>query len=513
MKRIWSRATVADRLLFMASLGVLTASVLVVSVSDRRPNAASEDEEFYRFVDVAAEVYSEIRAKYVDEVEPSKVLESALTGMFKALDEHSQYLTPDMLKSLEKDTSGEFTGIGIHISSRQGVLTVIAPIPGTPAADAGLQPWDRIVEIEGESTEGMTIVDAVQRLTGPAGTSVSFKVWRAGEEELLDFTIKRANVEVVSVHSKMLEGNIAYVRLVRFSENTTRDARRAILDLKRQGAKSLILDLRFNSGGLLSEAISISDMFVEKGDLIVSTKGRLRGQNREYRAESDPIVRMPTFVLVNEGSASASEIVAGALQDHALAVIIGPAGKNTFGKGSVQTIGSLNHTLSDDADGNPQAGAMRLTTARYYTPSGRSIHHLGITPDIGVPIDREHEIELIRHGLLGDVFTGEDWRLPKPEEGDAQEEAPAGAVLQNGAEPEAPEGEAAQEGAESDKEFYRVDKPEMVEDDFVDVVLEEAVKQMKIYMILEGSRQTASRGGGLDALAAMAAGGALAEKP
>jgi carboxyl-terminal processing protease len=224
-------------------------------------------------------------------------------------------------------------------------------------------------------------------------------------------------------------------------------------------------------------------------------------------------VRIPTFVLVNEGSASASEIVAGALQDHALGVIIGPAGKNTFGKGSVQTIGSLVHTLSDDTNGNPQSGAMRLTTARYYTPSGRTIHEVGITPDIGVPIEREHEIELIRHGLLGDVFTGEDWRLPKPAEGEEPEETPAGAVLQNGAEPEAPEADAAQDGTEEDKEFYRLDKPEMVDDDFVDIVLEEAVKQMKIYMILEGSRQTAGRGGGLDALAAMAAGGALAEKP
>lgn len=485
MTRIWSKATPGDRWLFGVSLAVLVAAITVVGLQGKRGLASTSDEEFYRFVDVAAEIYSEIRAKYVDEVEASRVLEAGLSGMFRALDEHSQYLTPDMLRGLERDTSGEFTGIGIHISSRQGVLTVIAPIPGTPAAEAGIQPWDRIVEIGGESTEGMTIVDAVQRITGPAGTEVDLKIWRAGERDLLDFTLRRAHVEVRSVHHRMIGDDIAYVRLARFSENTTRDARRAILDMKRQGAKGLILDLRFNSGGLLNEAIDIADMFVDKGDLIVSTRGRLRSQNREYRASTDPIVRMPTFVLVNEASASASEIVAGALQDHALAVIIGPAGKSTFGKGSVQTIGALSRSMTDDEHGNPQRGALRLTTALYYAPSGRTINKVGVTPDIGVPLTRRHEMELARHGLHGDVFTGEDWRVPEDAEPDAEEGANGSAPIHQ----ERNDGPAPD--AQSDRAFYDLEIPEAVTEEFVDVLLEEAVKQMRIYMILDGTRRTA----------------------
>jgi len=197
-------------------MGLLVLSLTLLGLKDHRLHAASEDEEFYRFVDVAAEVYNEIRTKYVDEVESRYVLEGALSGMFRALDEHSQYMNPDMLKSLERDTSGEFSGIGIHITKRQGLLTVIAPIPGSPAAEEGLQPWDRIIEIEGETTEGMELQDAVELLTGPAGTKVSFKVYRRGEADTLEFTVTRANVEIQSVFYKMLDDSIGYVRLSRF---------------------------------------------------------------------------------------------------------------------------------------------------------------------------------------------------------------------------------------------------------------------------------------------------------
>ncbi|MBI5154214.1 S41 family peptidase [Candidatus Poribacteria bacterium] len=459
-------------------------ALALVGLQDRQLQAAGEDEEFYRFVDVAAEVYNEINTKYVDEVESRKVLEGALSGMFSALDEHSQYMNPDMLKSLEKDTTGEFSGIGIHITKRQGVLTVIAPIPGTPAAEAGIQPWDRIIEIEGETTEGMSMTDAVDKLTGPAGTSVTFKVYREGEAEPLEFTLKRANVEVKSVHFTMFEDNIGYIRIARFSENTARDVRLALLDLKGKGMQGLLLDLRHDPGGLLREAIDVSDLFVEKGEMIVSTKGRLRSQNREYRAMTDPIINVPTFVLVNEGSASASEIVAGALQDHHLAVIIGPAGKNTFGKGSVQTIANLTHSMVDDEDGNPMTSALRLTTAKYYVPSGRTIPNVGITPDIGVPLTKKQELELIRHGMYGDVSTGEDFHVPdpaaEPAEGEAEEPETGAPKLQLQRE------EDLKLKEDSDSPFYDVKKPELVEkDDFVDVLLDEAKKQMKIYMILQ----------------------------
>lgn len=480
---LWKRAPRSDRFFFLSAVGLLVLSLLLVGLRDSQIRAASEDEEFYRFVDLAAEVYTEIQTKYVDEVEPRKVLESAIAGMFAALDEHSQYLTPDMLTSLEKDTSGEFSGIGIHITSRQGLLTVIAPIPGTPAAEAGIQPWDRIIEIEGESTEGMLLNDAVKRLTGPAGTQVTFKIYREGEREPLEFTLTRANVEVDSVHHQMMNEQIGYVRLTRFSEKTSRELRRALLDMKSQGMEGLILDLRFNSGGLLREAIDVSDFFVNKGEMIVSTKGRLRSQNREYRAVSDPIVQVPMFVLVNQGSASASEIVAGAIQDHKIGVVIGPAGKNTFGKGSVQTIGGLNHSMMDDENGNPMESALRLTTAKYYTPSGRTIHNTGITPDIGVPLPKNHEIELARHGLLGDVSTGEDYHVPTPDElEDSQEETTPGVEIQ--LQREIDDSEVKKPG----EQFYQVEKPKLLtEDDFVDIQLEEAMKQMKIYMILRNS--------------------------
>ncbi len=482
----WKQATRGDRFLFLMSVGLLAFSVLLVGIHDRRLQASTEDEEFYRFVDVAAEVYSEIKNKYVEEVDSRTVLEGALSGMFRALDEHSQYMNPDMLKSLERDTSGEFSGIGIHISKRQGLLTVISPIPGSPAAEVGLQPWDRIIEIEGETTEGMDLSDAVKKLTGPSGTKVTFKVYRAGEKEPLEFTVTRQRMEIESVHSKMLENNIGYVRLTRFSENTTRDVRRALLEMKSQGMEGLIIDLRYNTGGLLKEAIDTADLFVDKGEMVVSTKGRMTNQNREYRSENEPICRLPLFVLVNEGSASASEILAGAIQDHRLGVILGPAGKNTFGKGSVQTISELYHTMTNDDDGNPMESAMRLTTAKYYTPSGRTIHHIGITPDIGVPLTRKHELELQRHGLIGDVFTGEDYHVDEETLEGASEEEEEGVDGGTQLQLREDEEEEIEPQRDPNKPFYEVKAPDLVSDeDFVDVMLAEAIKQMKIYMILE----------------------------
>ncbi|MEQ8821248.1 MAG: S41 family peptidase [Sumerlaeia bacterium] len=484
---LWKRAPKSDRLFFLAAVGLLTLSLTLVGLRDQRIQADSaEEEEFYRFVDLAAEIYSEISTKYVDDVEAGKVLEAGLAGMFDALDEHSQYMSPDMLDALDKDTSGEFSGIGIHITKQQGVLTVIAPIPGSPAAKLGLQPYDRIIEIEGETTEDMELTDAVRKLTGPSGTSVSFKVYRDGETEPLDFTVTRASVAIDSVFHTMLQDGVGYARIARFSENTSRDLRKAILDMKSQGMEGLVLDLRFNTGGLLREAIDVSDLFTEKGALIVSTKGRMRSQNREYRAMNDPLTRVPLFVLVNEGSASASEIVAGAIQDHRLGVVIGPSGKNTFGKGSVQQIINLGYSLEDDENGNPRTSAVRLTSAKYYTPSGRTIHQIGVTPDIGVPLPEGHERELLTHGLLGDV------RIDRPEGEDEEGvEAPESTEIDD---PQSAPmlNELKEESKEApSKAFYELKKPEEKEDTFVDVMLEEALKQLKIYMILQDKQNRA----------------------
>lgn len=379
--------------------------------------AAKQDKEFKEFADVVAEVYSKIKEKYVEDVDNQRLIKGAVDGMMSALDGNSQFLDSDTLAQLEKDTSGEFSGIGIHIAIRDGILTVIAPIPGTPAAKAGLQPWDRIVEIEGKSTEGITLLEAVKKLTGPPGTTVSITVYREGEGEPLHFTLARAVVKIQSVYSKKLEDDIGYVRLARFSEDTARDLRRALEDLKAQGIKSLILDLRFNTGGLLSEAVNVSELLVPKGKLIVSTKGNMPNQNREYPAKEDPVISLPTIVLVNRGTASASEIVAGALKDHHLAVILAPKGESTFGKGSVQTIEELDSPLGKDEHDNPRPCAIRLTTAHYYTPAGTNIEGKGIKPDIVIELSKEHQTELVKEGLLGEP------RLIKPEEKEGEKES------------------------------------------------------------------------------------------
>ncbi|GAB4318333.1 MAG: hypothetical protein Kow0059_11760 [Candidatus Sumerlaeia bacterium] len=364
---------------------------------------SKDDELLLRFYDVFTEAYYKVTRTYVDDVDPQVLLNGALKGMIQTLDEHSQYLNPDALVELEKDTGGEFSGIGIHISIRNGLLTVVAPIPGSPSAKLGLQPWDRIIEIDGESTEGITITEAVKKLTGPPGTKVHVKIFRSGEPEPLEYDITRANIKIRSVYHQIFDDDgIGYVRLARFSENTTTDLKKALLEFKEKNVKGIILDLRFNSGGLLNSAVEVADLFVPKGLLIVSTRGRLSSQNAEYRAEQDPIVDVPLIVLINEASASASEIVAGAIKDHKLGVLVGPKGKRTFGKGSVQSIETLEHILQFDQNGNPQPAALRLTTAKYYTPSGQSIHKKGIAPDVEIDTPKDFNGKLMMHGMLGD---------------------------------------------------------------------------------------------------------------
>ncbi len=456
----------SERRLFLLGTALFLCALIILAQIAIKVGAVEKHEDFYRFVDIFTEVYSEIKDKYVEDVDAEKLFEGAVRGMFLTLDSHSQFLNPDALSQLEKDTEGEFSGIGIHITLKDGVLTVVAPIPGTPAAKLGIRSWDRIIEIEGKSTEGITLIEAVKKLTGPPGTKVSITVYRKGEPKPLHFTITRASIKVKSIHFRKIGEDIGYIRMSRFSEETARDMKKSILTLKRDGVKGLIIDLRFNTGGLLKEAVEIADFFVPKDVIIVSTKGRIANQNRVYHAKEEPITDLPLEVLVNRGSASASEILTGAIQDHKLGVIIGPKGEKTFGKGSVQTIEELRNTLEWDKNSNPKKCAIRLTTARYYTPSGKCIDKVGITPDIEIELPEGNEQELAKHGLLGDPDMGEPAiSMPRIKKED-QSTTPT-------------KGEEKPQA-----KFYLKEKEVKKPRAFVDVQLQEAVKIMQAYLLM-----------------------------
>ena len=363
--------------------------------------------EVYEFTDLFLEIYSEIRDRYVEEVDGRQLFEGAIRGMFATLDDHSQWLSPDSLQDLEKDTEGEFSGVGLQINLDQFKrLTVITTMPGAPAVRAGVRSWDRIMEIDGESTKGITLIEAVKKLTGPEGSEVEVTILRPGRgEEKLHIKIVRSRVKIESVFYRLIDEDIGYLRLSRFSDDTPRDVKEALEHFNDEGVEGFIIDLRFNTGGLLDKVIEICDFLLPEDQVIVSTKGRIRESDRTYRAIQDPITDLPLVVLVNRFSASASEILAGAVQDTRRGFIIGPEGKTTFGKGSVQTITSLRNSLDQDGEGEPMLSGMRLTTAHYLTPSGRSIQKdNGILPDLFVTdLTPDQEFELNRRGmLLGD---------------------------------------------------------------------------------------------------------------
>jgi len=462
-----------EKRLLWLGLGLVLCALVILGQVAIKVWAEEKDDDFYRYVDIFTEVYSEINSKYVEEVDSEKLFEGALHGMFLTLDSHSQFLDPDSLSQLEKDTEGEFSGIGIHITLKDGVLTVIAPIPGTPAAKLGIRSWDRIIEIEGKSTEGITLIDAVKKLTGPPGTKVSITIYRKGESKPLHFTVTRANIKINSVYFHIIGKDIGYIRLAKFSDETGEDMKKAILTLMKEGAQGLIIDLRFNTGGLLNEVVRLANYFVPKGEVIVSTKGRIPNQNRVYRSEQDPITNLPLEILVNRGSASASEILTGAVQDHKLGVIIGPKGEKTFGKGSVQTIEELRNTLKWDENNNPEKCAIRLTTARYYTPSGKCIDKVGITPDIEIELPEGNEIELAKRGLLGDPDMSEPAiSLPQDSEKDVQKND----------EPTSPT-------KDTENKFYlkNGETEEPRPKPFVDAQLQEAVKIMRAYLLMSNT--------------------------
>jgi len=346
-----------------------TLVLLVVTGGVQHGTTAIEDT--YDKLKVFTEILSLVQSNYVDEVKSRELIYGAVKGMLDTLDPHTAFMTPEAFKEMQVETSGSFGGLGIEITVKDRMLTVVAPIDGTPADRAGIQPGDRIVKIEGQLTKDLTLMDAVRKLRGPKGSKVTIGILREGILEPFEVTLVRETIEVRSVRSKDLGDGIFYVRLSSFQERTAKDLDKALEQAQKAVATALILDLRNDPGGLLNQAVAVSDIFLDKDQLIVYTQGRLKNQDLRFTAEhSTGYPKWPMVVLVNGGSASASEIVAGALQDWKRAVILGT---KTFGKGSVQTVIPL-------SDGS----GLRLTTAKYFTPRGRSIHGIGITPDIVV---------------------------------------------------------------------------------------------------------------------------------
>ena len=331
----------------------------------------SENTDIYKKIDLFGEVLEKISKEYVDEVDQSKSMDSAINGLLQSLDPYSAYMTPESFEGMQTETSGEFGGLGIEVGMEAGVVKVISPIDNTPASKAGLKAGDYIVKINNTQVQGKTLMQAVDLMRGPVGSSIEITVRRRGVKKALIFNITREVIQVQSVKSELIDNNIGYIRLTSFNENSSEQIKEKINKLnKNKDLKGYILDLRNNPGGLLSQAIKISDFFLENGE-IVSTRSRQASENRKWFAKKGDLTNGKTLIiLINYGSASASEIVAGALKDHKRAIILG---ENSYGKGSVQSIIPLKNR-----------GAIRLTIAKYYLPSGKSISEVGVTPDIEV---------------------------------------------------------------------------------------------------------------------------------
>ncbi|CAA7621134.1 Carboxy-terminal-processing protease [Magnetospirillum sp. LM-5] len=388
-----------------------------LATSSLVPAHAAERKETYRLMELFAEVFEKVRSDYVEPVKDEDLVEAALNGMLSSLDPHSSYLNAKNARDMEVSTKGEFGGLGIEVTMESGWVKVVSPIDDTPAYRAGLQPGDFITHLDGEPVQGLTLSEAVDRMRGLVNTDIKLTVRRASVEPF-DVKLTRAVIKIQTVRSHA-EGNIGYVRITQFSQTTDADLRKHVAQLKKdigKGLSGFVIDLRNNPGGLLDQAIAVSDDFLDKGE-IVSTRSRRAEDTQRFNAKQGDIVDgLPLVLLVNDGSASASEIVAGALQDHRRAIVLGT---RSFGKGSVQTLIPL-----------PGHGSMRLTTARYYTPSGRSIQAVGIEPDIKVlqskvePInvpERERRSEAnLRNALQNPAKNGKEAPDAKPAEGAAK---------------------------------------------------------------------------------------------
>ncbi len=329
----------------------------------------SNENDIYKKIDLFSEVLDKINKEYVDEVNQSEAMDAAINGVLQSLDPYSAYMSPDSFKNMQTETSGEFGGLGIEVSMEAGVVKVISPIDNSPAEEVGVKAGDYIVKIDDVQVQGKTLSEAVELMRGPVGSDIEITVRRRGERKALIFTITREIIQVASVKSEIKDDQTAYIRLTSFNENSSKQIKNKIKEFKKnKKIKNYILDLRNNPGGLLSQAIKISDYFLENGE-IVSTKSKRKYENRKWFAKKGDIIDGETMViLINYGSASASEIVAGALQDHKRAILVG---ESTYGKGSVQSIIPLENE-----------GAIRLTVSKYYLPSGKSISRVGVNPDI-----------------------------------------------------------------------------------------------------------------------------------
>lgn len=393
------------RKLSLTILVALLVGLSAIFVWDRLgiERVSAEDQTVYENLQIFSDVLDIVKENYVQEVESDELIEGAISGMLRTLDPHSSYLDPDAYKELQVETKGSFGGIGIEITVRDGVLTVVSPLEGTPAYELGIQAGDQILRVDGEPTKEMTLMEAVKKMRGPKGTNVVLTIMREEFTKPQDFVVTRDTIAIKSVRSKTLEPGYGYIRISQFQSSTARDLRKDISELEKENKplKGLILDLRNNPGGLLDQAVKVSDEFLNEG-LIVYTGGRLKSQDMRFEAHMNTRPHSyPVVVLVNEGSASAAEIVAGALQDHKRAVVVGV---KTFGKGSVQTVMPLRN-----------GAALRLTTALYYTPSGRSIQAKGIVPDIvvertitrGMEDDRQGSKAIREEDLKNHMETGE----------------------------------------------------------------------------------------------------------
>ena len=396
------------------ALAALLGALASLAVFAIQPGISAEAES-YEGLKVFTEVLSVVRRNYVEPVETKTLVYSAIRGMLSTLDPHSGFLTVEDYKEMQVDTKGEFGGLGIQVGMKDGALTVISPIEDTPAWQAGIQAGDKIMKIDGASTKDITLQDAVNKMRGPKGTQVTISIFREGWKELKDFTITRDIIKVKSVRSRVLEGNIGYVKIAQFQEGSADDLAAALKKLTEESkVTALVLDLRNNPGGLLQSAVDVSGQFLPEGKLVVYLKGRA-GDRVDYKTGGGSAVySQPMVVLVNQGSASASEIVAGALKDWNRAIVLGV---QTFGKGSVQSVIPL-------SDGS----GLRLTTARYYTPKGTSIQASGIAPDITVKLEAKNGEK--EHPVLREKDLERHLRNEKEEEKKEPEETAVMAEVQ-----------------------------------------------------------------------------------
>ncbi len=352
------------------------SKILLILIFFTTNVSGKDNENLYKKIDLFGEVLDKVKKEYVDEINESDVMDAAINGVLQYLDPYSVYMNPELFESMQTDTKGEFGGLGIEVSMEAGVVKVISPIDDTPASKAGIKAGDYIIKINDVQVQGKTLMEAVRLMRGPIGSSIDLTIRRRGEKKIINKTIIREMIQVKSVEAKIMKNNIGYLRLKSFNSNSSKQLVEKIKNFeKSKKLTGYILDLRNNPGGLLTQAINVTDFFLNDGE-IVSTKGRKASENRRFFAKKgDKVKGKPLIILINNGSASASEIVAGALRDHKRAILLG---ENTYGKGSVQSIIPL-------SDG----GGMRLTISKYYLPSGQSISEIGVSPDILVEEESE----------------------------------------------------------------------------------------------------------------------------